>query len=44
MAIIQVSQIGDRFVVLEDNNVIPGSYSDTRGEAVKFAIDYKENN
>lgn len=44
MAIIQVSRIGERFAVLEDGTVIPNSYRETRGEAMRFALDYKENN
>ena len=44
MSIIQVSRAGSQFVVLEDGVVIPNSRKDTRGEAVKFALDYKENN
>ena len=44
MSIIQVSRVGDKFAVLEDGTVIPNSTSDTRGEAVKFALNYKANN
>lgn len=44
MSIIQVSRIGSKFAVLEDGAVIPNSYREKRGEAVKFAIEYKENN
>ena len=43
MSIIQVSRIGNRFAVLEDNSVIPGSYSDTRGDAIKFALEYRNS-
>lgn len=44
MSIIQVSRVGSKFAVLEDGTVIPNSQSDTRGEAVKFAIEHKKNN
>ena len=42
MAIIQVARAGTRFAVLADSNVI--STHETRGQAIKAAITYKENN
>lgn len=43
MSIIQVAREGSAFVVKEDGNTVPGSRRETRGEAIKFAIDYKQN-
>lgn len=42
MAIIQVARLGDKFAVLEDSTVV--SHHDTRGQAIKAAIQYKEQN
>ncbi len=42
MAIYQVTRVGTRFGVLEDNNLVPGSLCDTRGEAIAKAIELKE--
>jgi hypothetical protein len=39
---VQVSRLGSKFTVLV-NGVSHGSY-ETRGEAIKAAIEYKENN
>lgn len=44
MSIIAVTRVGSQFAVTEDGTVIPNSQRDTRGEAVQFAINYKENN
>ena len=42
MSIIQVSMVGNQFAVLEDQTVV--SRHNSRGEAIKAAIQYKENN
>lgn len=42
MAIIQVAQVGTKFAVQEDGNIIPGLSFDTRGQAIVAAISYKE--
>ena len=44
MAITQVAQVGTKFAVQEDGNIIPGLSFDTRGQALAAAISYKENN
>jgi hypothetical protein len=44
MSIIQVAREGTKFVVQEDGVTVPGLRFDTRGEAVRAAISYKENN
>ncbi len=42
MAIYQVSRVGSKFCVLEDGNPVSGSERDTRGEAIKHALELKE--
>lgn len=42
MAIIQVTRLGPRFAVLQDQTV--ASTHDTRGQAISAAIALKENN
>jgi len=43
MSIIQVARVGTKFAVQEDGNTVPGLRFDTRGQAIKAAIQHKEN-
>lgn len=44
MSIIQVARQGAKFVVQENGETVTGLRFDTRGQAIKAALQYKETN